>query len=106
MGRVESHLLKDNILLLGEQAGNRPVTRECRACLRAEGRRRQTLSPTSQEGSLHSLRPRAPVLFNIDAKDGDKSSRERGSAMIEVFYKVYLLEARGLYSKKDLGSTR
>ena len=84
--------------LLGEQAGNQPVTREdVERAFEQKVAGDETLIADLKR-SLHT--PTRAVLFNIDAKD-DKSTRERGSAMIEVFYKVYF-EARGLYSK-DLG---
>lgn len=97
-GSGKSHLLKMLSYLLGEQAGNQPVTRE-------DVERAFEQKVTGDETIIADLKrslhtPTRAVLFNIDAKD-DKSTRERGSAMIEVFYKVYF-EARGLYSK-DLG---
>lgn len=97
-GSGKSHLLKMLSYLLGEQAGSQPVTREDveRAFEQKVAGNEATIVDLKR--SLHT--PTRAVLFNIDAKD-DKSTRERGSAMIEVFYKVYF-EARGLYSK-DLG---
>ena len=97
-GSGKSHLLKMLSYLLGEQAGDQPVTREDveRAFEQKVAGDETTIADLKR--SLHT--PTRAVLFNIDAKD-DKSTRERGSAMIEVFYKVYF-EARGLYSK-DLG---
>ena len=97
-GSGKSHLLKMLSYLLGEQAGSQPVTREDveRAFEQKVAGEETTIADLKR--SLHT--PTRAVLFNIDAKD-DKSTRERGSAMIEVFYKVYF-EARGLYSK-DLG---
>lgn len=97
-GSGKSHLLKMLSYLLGEQAGSQPVTREDveRAFEQKVAGDEATVADLKR--SLHT--PTRAVLFNIDAKD-DKSTRERGSAMIEVFYKVYF-EARGLYSK-DLG---
>lgn len=97
-GSGKSHLLKMLSYLLGEQAGSQPVTREDveRAFEQKVGGDETLIADLKR--SLHT--PTRTVLFNIDAKD-DKSTRERGSAMIEVFYKVYF-EARGLYSK-DLG---
>ena len=97
-GSGKSHLLKMLSFLLGEQAGSQPVTRE-----EVERAFEQKIAGDETviadlKRSLHT--PTRAVLFNIDAKD-DKSTRERGSAMIEVFYRVYF-EARGLYSK-DLG---
>lgn len=97
-GSGKSHLLKMLSYLLGEQAGSQPVTRE-------DVERAFEQKVTGDETIIADLKrslhtPTRAVLFNIDAKD-DKSTRERGSAMIEVFYKVYF-EARGLYSK-DLG---
>ena len=97
-GSGKSHLLKMLSYLLGEQAGNQPVTRE-------DVERAFEQKVAGDETIVADLKrilhtPTRAVLFNIDAKD-DKSTRERGSAMIEVFYKVYF-EARGLYSK-DLG---
>lgn len=97
-GSGKSHLLKMLSYLLGEQAGNQPVTREdVERAFEQKVAGDETLIADLKR-SLHT--PTRTVLFNIDAKD-DKSTRERGSAMIEVFYKVYF-EARGLYSK-DLG---
>lgn len=97
-GSGKSHLLKMLSYLLGEQAGNQPVTREdVERAFEQKIAGDETLIADLKR-SLHT--PTRAVLFNIDAKD-DKSTRERGSAMIEVFYKVYF-EARGLYSK-DLG---
>lgn len=97
-GSGKSHLLKMLSYLLGEQAGNQPVTREdVERAFEQKVAGDETLIADLKR-SLHT--PTRAVLFNIDAKD-DKSTRERGSAMIEVFYKVYF-EARGLYSK-DLG---
>lgn len=97
-GSGKSHLLKMLSYLLGEQAGNQPVTREDveRAFEQKVAGDETTIADLKR--SLHT--PARAVLFNVDAKD-NKASRERGSAMIEVFYKVYF-EARGLYSK-DLG---
>lgn len=97
-GSGKSHLLKMLSYLLGEQAGSQPVSRE-------DVERAFEQKVTGDETIIADLKrslhtPTRAVLFNIDAKD-DKSTRERGSAMIEVFYKVYF-EARGLYSK-DLG---
>lgn len=97
-GSGKSHLLKMLSYLLGEQAGSKPVTREdVERAFEQKVAGDETLNADLKR-SLHT--PTRAVLFNIDAKD-DKSTRERGSAMIEVFYKVYF-EARGLYSK-DLG---
>lgn len=97
-GSGKSHLLKMLSYLLGEQAGSQPVTREdVERAFEQKVAGDETLIADLKR-SLHT--PTRAVLFNIDAKD-DKSTRERGSAMIEVFYKVYF-EARGLYSK-DLG---
>lgn len=97
-GSGKSHLLKMLSYLLGEQAGNQPVTREdVERAFEQKVAGDETIVADLKR-SLHT--PTRAVLFNIDAKD-DKSTRERGSAMIEVFYKVYF-EARGLYSK-DLG---
>ena len=97
-GSGKSHLLKMLSYRLGEQAGNQPVTREdVERAFEQKVAGDETLIADLKR-SLHT--PTRAVLFNIDAKD-DKSTRERGSAMIEVFYKVYF-EARGLYSK-DLG---
>lgn len=97
-GSGKSHLLKMLSYLLGEQAGNQPVTREdVERAFEQKIAGDETIIADLKR-SLHT--PTRTVLFNIDAKD-DKSTRERGSAMIEVFYKVYF-EARGLYSK-DLG---
>ena len=97
-GSGKSHLLKMLSYLLGEQAGDQPVTREdVERAFEQKIAGDETLIADLKR-SLHT--PTRAVLFNIDAKD-DKSTRERGSAMIEVFYKVYF-EARGLYSK-DLG---
>ena len=97
-GSGKSHLLKMLSYLLGEQAGNQPVTREdVERAFEQKVAGDETLIADLKR-SLHT--PTRAVLFNIDAKD-DKSTRERGLAMIEVFYKVYF-EARGLYSK-DLG---
>ncbi len=100
-GSGKSHLLKMLSYLLGEQAGDQPVTREdVERAFEQKIAGDETLIADLKR-SLHT--PTRAVLFNIDAKD-DKSTRERGSAMIEVFYKVYF-EARGLYSK-DLGVGR
>ena len=97
-GSGKSHLLKMLSYLLGEQAGSQPMTREdVERAFEQKVAGDETLIADLKR-SLHT--PTRAVLFNIDAKD-DKSTRERGSAMIEVFYKVYF-EARGLYSK-DLG---
>ena len=97
-GSGKSHLLKMLSYLLGEQAGNQPVTREdVERAFEQKVAGDETIIADLKR-SLHT--PTRAVLFNIDAKD-DKSTRERGSAMIEVFYKVYF-DARGLYSK-DLG---
>ena len=97
-GSGKSHLLKMLSYLLGEQAGDQPVTREyVEQAFEQKAADDETIIADLKR-SLHT--PTRAVLFNIDAKD-DKSTRERGSAMIEVFYKVYF-EARGLYSK-DLG---
>ena len=97
-GSGKSHLLKMLSYLLGEQASNQPVTREyVERAFEQKAAGDETIIADLKR-SLHT--PTRAVLFNIDAKD-DKSTRERGSAMIEVFYKVYF-EARGLYSK-DLG---
>ena len=97
-GSGKSHLLKMLSYLLGEQAGKQPVTREdVERAFEQKVAGDETIIADLKR-SLHT--PTRAVLFNIDAKD-DKSTRERGSAMIEVFYKVYF-EARGLYSK-DLG---
>ena len=97
-GSGKSHLLKMLSYLLGEQASNQPVTREyVEQAFEQKAAGDETIIADLKR-SLHT--PTRAVLFNIDAKD-DKSTRERGSAMIEVFYKVYF-EARGLYSK-DLG---
>ena len=97
-GSGKSHLLKMLSYLLGEQVGNQPVTREDveRAFEQKVAGDETTIADLKR--SMHT--PTRAVLFNVDAKD-NKASRERGSAMIEVFYKVYF-EARGLYSK-DLG---
>ena len=97
-GSGKSHLLKMLSYLLGEQGGNQPVTREDVARAFEQKVASDETLIADLKRSLHT--PTRAVLFNIDAKD-DKSTRERGSAMIEVFYKVYF-EARGLYSK-DLG---
>lgn len=97
-GSGKSHLLKMLSYLLGEQAGDQPVTREdVERAFEQKVAGNETIIADLKR-SLHT--PTRAVLFNIDAKD-DKSTRERGSAMIEVFYKVYF-EARGLYAK-DLG---
>ena len=97
-GSGKSHLLMMLSYLLGEQAGDQPVTREdVERAFEQKVAGNETIIADLKR-SLHT--PTRAVLFNIDAKD-DKSTRERGSAMIEVFYKVYF-EARGLYSK-DLG---
>ena len=97
-GSGKSHLLKMLSYLLGEQAGSQPVTREdVERAFEQKVTGDETIVADLKR-SLHT--PTRAVLFNIDAKD-DKSTSERGSAMIEVFYKVYF-EARGLYSK-DLG---
>ena len=97
-GSGKSHLLKMLSYLLGEQAGSQPVTREeVERAFEQKVAGDETVIADLKR-SLHT--PTRAVLFNIDAKD-DKSTRERGSAMIEVFYRVYF-EARGLYSK-DLG---
>ena len=97
-GSGKSHLLKMLSYLLGEQAGSQPMTREdVERAFEQKVAGDETLIADLKR-SLHT--PTRAVLFNLDAKD-DKSTRERGSAMIEVFYKVYF-EARGLYSK-DLG---
>ena len=97
-GSGKSHLVKMLSYLLGEQAGSQPMTREdVERAFEQKVAGDETLIADLKR-SLHT--PTRAVLFNIDAKD-DKSTRERGSAMIEVFYKVYF-EARGLYSK-DLG---
>lgn len=97
-GSGKSHLLKMLSYLLGEQAGSQPVTREDveRAFEQKVAGNEATIADLKR--SLHT--PTRAVLFNIDAKD-NKAPRERGSAMIKVFYEVYF-EARGLYSK-DLG---
>lgn len=97
-GSGKSHLLKMLSYLLGEQAGSQPVTREEVECAFEQKVAGDETVIADLKRSLHT--PTRAVLFNIDAKD-DKSTRERGSAMIEVFYRVYF-EARGLYSK-DLG---
>lgn len=100
-GSGKSHLLKMLSYLLGEQAGSQPVTREDveRAFEQKVAGDEAIIADLKR--SLHT--PTRAVLFNIDAKD-DKSTRERGSAMIEVFYKVYF-EARGLYwSDLDVGA--
>lgn len=97
-GSGKSHLLKMLSYLLGEQAGSQPLTREEVECAFERKVAGDETTIADLKRSLHT--PTRAVLFNIDAKD-DKSTRERGSAMIEVFYKVYF-EARGLYSK-DLG---
>ena len=97
-GSGKSHLLKMLSYLLGEQVGSQPVTREeVERAFEQKVAGDETIIADLKR-SLHT--PTRAVLFNIDAKD-DKSTRERGSAMIEVFYRVYF-EARGLYSK-DLG---
>ncbi|OFQ22233.1 hypothetical protein HMPREF2946_04765 [Actinomyces sp. HMSC062G12] len=97
-GSGKSHLLKMLSYLLGEQSGSQPVSREdVERAFEQKVAGDETIIADLKR-SLHT--PTRAVLFNIDAKD-DKSTRERGSAMIEVFYKVYF-EARGLYSK-DLG---
>lgn len=97
-GSGKSHLLKMLSYLLGEQAGSQPVTREEVECAFEQKVAGDETVIADLKRSLHT--PTRAVLFNIDAKD-DKSTRERGSAMIEVFYRVYF-DARGLYSK-DLG---
>lgn len=100
-GSGKSHLLKMLSYLLGEQAGNQPVTREdVERAFEQKVAGDETIIADLKR-SLHT--PTRAVLFNIDAKD-NKSTRERGSAMIEVFYKVYF-EARGLYwSDLDVGA--
>ena len=97
-GSGKSHLLKMLSYLLGDQAGSQPVTREEVECAFEQKVAGDETVIADLKKSLHT--PTRAVLFNIDAKD-DKSTRERGSAMIEVFYRVYF-DARGLYSK-DLG---
>ncbi len=81
--------------------GTRPVTREdVERAFEQKVAGDETIIADLKR-SLHT--PTRAVLFNIDAKD-NKSTRERGSAMIEVFYKVYF-EARGLYwSDLDVGA--
>lgn len=100
-GSGKSHLLKMLSYLLGEQAGSQPLTREdVERAFEQKVAGDETLIADLKR-SLHT--PTRAVLFNIDAKD-NKSTRERGSAMIEVFYKVYF-EARGLYwSDLDVGA--
>lgn len=100
-GSGKSHLLKMLSYLLGEQAGKQPVTREdVERAFEQKVAGDETIIADLKR-SLHT--PTRAVLFNIDAKD-NKSTRERGSAMIEVFYKVYF-EARGLYwSDLDVGA--
>ncbi|WP_314128968.1 BREX system P-loop protein BrxC [Schaalia odontolytica] len=100
-GSGKSHLLKMLSYLLGEQAGSQPVTREdVERAFEQKVAGDETIIADLKR-SLHT--PTRAVLFNIDAKD-NKSTRERGSAMIEVFYKVYF-EARGLYwSDLDVGA--
>lgn len=100
-GSGKSHLLKMLSYLLGEQAGDQPVTREdVERAFEQKVAGDETIIADLKR-SLHT--PTRAVLFNIDAKD-NKSTRERGSAMIEVFYKVYF-EARGLYwSDLDVGA--
>ena len=100
-GSGKSHLLKMLSYLLGEQAGSQPVTREdVERAFEQKVAGNETIIADLKR-SLHT--PTRAVLFNIDAKD-NKSTRERGSAMIEVFYKVYF-EARGLYwSDLDVGA--
>ena len=97
-GSGKSHLLKMLSYLLGEQAGSQPVTREdVERAFEQKVAGDETLIADLKR-SLHT--PTRAVLFNIDAKD-NKAPRERGVAMMEVFYKAYF-EARRLYSK-DLG---
>ena len=100
-GSGKSHLLKMLSYLLGEQVGKQPVTREdVERAFEQKVAGDETIIADLKR-SLHT--PTRAVLFNIDAKD-NKSTRERGSAMIEVFYKVYF-EARGLYwSDLDVGA--
>lgn len=100
-GSGKSHLLKMLSYLLGEQAGKQPVTREdVERAFEQKVAGDETIIADLKR-SLHT--PTRAVLFNIDAKD-NKSTRERGSAMIEVFYKVYF-EARGLsWSDLDVGA--
>lgn len=94
-GSGKSHLLKMLSYLLGDQAGSQSVSREDVERAFEDKVAGDEMLIGNLKRSLHT--PTRAVLFNIDAKD-DKSTRERGSAMIEVFYKVYF-EARGLYSK-------
>ena len=94
-GSGKSHLLKMLSYLLGDQAGSQSVSREDVERAFEDKVAGDEMLIGNLKRSLHT--PTRAVLFNIDAKD-DKSRRERGSAMIEVFYKVYF-EARGLYSK-------
>ena len=100
-GSGKSHLLKMLSYLLGEQVDKQPVTREdVERAFEQKVAGDETIIADLKR-SLHT--PTRAVLFNIDAKD-NKSTRERGSAMIEVFYKVYF-EARGLYwSDLDVGA--
>ena len=94
-GSGKSHLLKMLSYLLGEQARSQPVTREdVERAFEQKAAGDETIIADLKR-SLHT--PTRAVLFNVDAKD-NKASRERGSAMIEVFYEAYF-EARGLYSK-------
>ena len=94
-GSGKSHLLKMLSYLLGEQAGSQPLTREdVERAFEQKVAGDETIIADLKR-SLHT--PTRAVLFNVDAKD-NKASRERGSAMIEVFYEAYF-EARGLYSK-------
>lgn len=93
-GSGKSHLLKMLSYLLGEQAGSQPVNREdVERAFEQKVAGDETIIADLKR-SLHT--PTRAVLFNVDAKD-NKASRERGSAMIEVFYEAYF-EARGLYS--------
>lgn len=94
-GSGKSHLLKMLSYLLGEQAGNQPVSREDVERAFEQKVAGDEATVANLKRSLHT--PTRAVLFNVDAKD-NKASRERGSAMIEVFYEAYF-EARGLYSK-------
>ena len=94
-GSGKSHLLKMLSYLLGEQVGNQPVTREDVERAFEQKVAGDEATVANLKRSLHT--PTRAVLFNVDAKD-NKASRERGSAMIEVFYEAYF-EARGLYSK-------
>ena len=78
-GSGKSHLLKMLSYLLGEQAGKQPVTREdVERAFEQKVAGDETIIADLKR-SLHT--PTRAVLFNIDAKD-NKSTRERGSAMI------------------------